>query len=55
MFVCTLSDLEEAKYQGRDSLFMVSKEKLNLFFLRIQGTNNCQKSIRNEKIMDPQK
>jgi hypothetical protein len=32
-------------------LFMVSKKKLKIFSWRIQSTKNCQKWIKNEKVM----
>jgi hypothetical protein len=53
---CTSSDSKEVEYKRKDSLFMVSKKKLKLWFWLIQeGIKNHQKQIQNWKIYGPQK
>jgi hypothetical protein len=32
LFICTFSDVKNLKSEGRDSLFILSKEKLKSFF-----------------------
>ncbi len=45
---------ELRKIQRKVPLFMVSQKKLKTSSWHIHSTKNCQKRIRNEKVMAPQ-
>ncbi len=55
-FCCTLDATNVLEYssQGRALLLLVSKQNLKPSSWRIEHTKNCQKQIKNEKVMAPQ-
>jgi hypothetical protein len=47
----TLMHSEQVESKRKALLFLVSKQNLNPSSLRIWNTNNCQKQIKNEKVI----